>query len=75
MQAMGAIYKESQASRRGVERLTPLLSLLEQAEPQQGGPIELIQQALEAVILGQKHLMIMIEDLDKKVDALSKKRT
>ena len=57
-----------------VTELKPLLALLEEPEQKEGGPIEQIQNILEAILLGQRHLHLSLEDLHNKLDALSGRR-
>lgn len=64
---MAKVYKK-------VEALQPLLSLLDEPEPKEGGPIEAIQTLLETVLTSQHQLHLSLEDLHNKVDALSKRR-
>lgn len=74
MEAIQATWREAHQSRKSVEQLQPLLGLLEQPEPTEGGPIAQILDALEQIILSQKHQMMLLKDLDAKVDALTRSR-
>ena len=67
-----AIYDETRANREEVKKLQPLLDLLKTVDPEREGPIEQIQQSLEAILLGQRHLLLMMEDMDKRIMSMSK---
>jgi hypothetical protein len=57
-----------------VQALKPLLSLLDEPEPKEGGPIEQLQTLLETILTSQHQLHLSLEDLHAKVDALSGRR-
>ena len=65
-----AIFREARGARETSERLLPLLDLLQEGS-QEGGPLEQLTEMLEAIMLSQRHLIAAVEDLDRKVDALS----
>lgn len=57
-----------------IRRLHPLLSLLDESEPKEGGPIEQIQILLETIVTSQHQLHLSLEDLHNKIDRLSGRR-
>lgn len=64
------ILREARGARETSERLLPLLDLLQEGQ-QEGGPLDELKDILESILLNQKHLMQVVEDLDRKFDALS----
>lgn len=73
MRAMKAIYDQSRGAHQAAQQLQPLLSLLEETEGE-GSPIEKLQDILETILLGQRHLHVSLEDLHAKLDALGSRR-
>lgn len=69
-----ATYKHVGAVYRKVERLPELLSLLDEPERKEGGPIEQIQNLLETIVTSQHQLHLSLEDLHNKIDRLSGRR-
>ena len=57
-----------------VQALKPLLSLLDEPERKEGGPIEQIQTLLETIVTSQHQLHLSLEDLHNKIDRLSGRR-
>lgn len=69
-----ATYKHAETIYRKVESLQPLLSLLDEPERKEGGPIEAIQSLLETIVTSQHQLHLSLEDLHNKIDRLSGRR-
>ena len=67
-----AIFRSTRATHQDVRALHPLLDLLE--EGQGTSPIEELKDLLEAVLLSQRQLHLVVEDLSAKVDVLAGRR-
>ncbi|GGE25526.1 hypothetical protein GCM10011390_51230 [Aureimonas endophytica] len=61
-------------ARDGVTALQPLLALLEEPEGDRPSPIEELRQLLEAVLLSQRQLHLLVTDVSNRVDALAGRR-
>lgn len=68
-----AIYRQVQQANQGVQKLEPLLQLVETPEGE-ASPIEELQKILEAILHGQRLLAQRVEDLHDKIDAQSTRR-
>lgn len=69
-----ATYRHASIIAQDVRRLHPLLSLLDEPERKEGGPIEQIQVLLETIVTSQHQLHLSLEDLHNKIDRLSGRR-
>lgn len=73
IQALRRIFHETTGARTAAEKLEPLLQLL-QEQPEERSALQELTDTLETILLGQRQTMLMLEDLDKKVDRLLTKR-
>ena len=69
-----ATVRHASAIALDVRKLHPLLSLLDEPERTEGGPIEQIQTLLETIVTSQHQLHLSLEDLHVKIDALNGRR-
>jgi hypothetical protein len=65
-----AVGRAVQATRTDVQRLQPLLELLDETPSDGPSPINELKDLLEAVLLNQRHLTIAVEDLQTRIDAI-----
>lgn len=73
VQALRRIFHETTGARAAAERLEPLLQLL-QEQPEERSALQELTDTLESLLLGQRQTMLMLEDMDKKLDQLLAKR-
>lgn len=69
-----AIYQEARKAREGTEALQPLLSLLEEPETGEPSPVDELRDLLEVILLSQRQLHLLVEDLSGRVDAIGRGR-
>ncbi len=61
-------------TRAGVAALQPLLTLLQEPETDGESPIDELRDLLEAILLSQRQIHLLVEDLSNRVDALGRRR-
>ena len=64
------VGKAVQATRADVQKLVPLLELLDESPSDGPSPIDELKDLLEAVLLNQRHLTMAVEDLRGRIDAI-----
>ena len=73
IQALRRIFHETTGARTAAEKLEPLLQLL-QEQPEERSALQELTDTLETILLGQRQTMLMLEDMDRKLDQLLAKR-
>lgn len=68
MRALRATYDEARASRAAAESLSPLLTLLDPAQPGEGSPLDEVTELLRAVLTAQERTLQAIEGLAARID-------
>lgn len=68
MRALRATYDEAKAGRTAAEALSPLLSLLDPAQPGEGSPSDEVTELLRAVLTAQERTLQAIEGLAARID-------
>ena len=68
MRALRATYDEAKAGRTAAEALTPLLTLLDPAQPGEGSPLDEVTDLLRAVLVAQERTLQAIEALAIRID-------
>jgi hypothetical protein len=69
---MKAVYEQSRGAHQAAQSLQPLLGLLDE-QPEERSALQELTDSLEAILLGQRQLMLLMEDIDKKLDALARR--
>lgn len=67
------ILREARGAHATSQQLLPLLELLQEGQ-QEGGPLDELKDMLEAIMTSQRHLIAIVEDIEKKFDALAGRR-
>ena len=68
MRALKATYDEARQGREAAQALTPLLSLLDPAQPGEGSPLDEVTELLRAVLTAQERTLAAIEALAARLD-------
>lgn len=68
IRALKATYDEARAGRAAAESLTPLLTLLDPAQPGEGNPLQEVTDLLRTILTAQERTLAAIAGLAARID-------
>ena len=73
MRALRATYDEARAGRTAAEALSPLLSLLDPAQPGEGSPLDEVVDLLRTILTAQERTLTAIVALAARLDGSTRR--